>query len=160
LYILIKNFIIERKDTDNREIYQSKSFEETVQIGESLGEKLNGGELILLNGRLGSGKTCFTKGLAKALSVEDIITSPSFTLMNVYRGSSLTLYHLDLYRIESNDTLIDYELEEYFTPDSVVVIEWGDRLEEMYDLKEIIEVQIEVLDEDQRQITINKLVSS
>ena len=87
--------------------YISKSVEETYALAKSIADKLKGGEVILLNGDLGAGKTTFTKGLAKALEVDDVVTSPTFTFMKEYLGR-LPLYHFDMYRVSDEEEL--YEL--------------------------------------------------
>lgn len=105
--------------------YQSKSVEETYEIAAKLAAELVGGEVVLLDGDLGAGKTTFVKGLAKALGVDDVVTSPTFTLMNEYEGKKLWLYHFDLYRLdeESADAM---GFEEYFhREDAVCCIEWN-----------------------------------
>ena len=107
--------------------WTSRSPEETYKLGAEFGSRLNGGELLLLSGTLGAGKTLFVKGVADALDIAtDEVTSPSFTLVNLYRGR-LTLYHLDLYRlaegaaaahaVDMDDLLADEE--------AVIAIEWA-----------------------------------
>lgn len=103
---------------------------ETFNMGVRVGEQLSGGEVILLNGPLGAGKTMFVKGLAHALGLDrEDITSPSFTLVNLHRGR-LLLYHIDLYRLdEGAQAAHAVDLDEILTDeDAVVVIEWGERL--------------------------------
>jgi tRNA threonylcarbamoyladenosine biosynthesis protein TsaE len=110
--------------------WTSASEEETFALGASMGERLRGGEILLLDGPLGAGKTIFVKGIASALGVdEDEVTSPSFTLVNLYTGR-LKLYHLDLYRLgEGAQAAHAVDLEELLTDErAVVVIEWGARL--------------------------------
>lgn len=109
---------------------------ETFKLGERFGEKLTGGEIILLDGALGAGKTLFTKGIAAALGIDsDDVTSPSFTLVNRYAGR-LTLYHLDLYRLPEGATAAHaVDLDELLTEtESVIVIEWAERLGARYSL--------------------------
>ena len=99
-------------------------------MGQRFGRNLTGGELILLSGPLGAGKTLFAKGIADALDVEtDEVTSPSFTLVNVYRGR-LVLYHLDLYRLTQGATAAHaVDLDDLLSDeDAVIVIEWAERL--------------------------------
>jgi tRNA threonylcarbamoyladenosine biosynthesis protein TsaE len=110
--------------------WTSASDEETLALGASIGEHLVGGEILLLDGPLGAGKTMLVKGIAGALGVdEDEVTSPSFTLVNLYDGR-LKLYHLDLYRLnEGAQAAHAVDLDELLTDESaVVVIEWGARL--------------------------------
>ena len=110
--------------------WTTRSAEETHTLGTHLGEFLSGGEIILLDGPLGAGKTLFVKGLAKSLDIdEDEVTSPSFTLVNQYAGR-LPLYHVDLYRLAPGaETAHAIGLEEILADEqSVVVIEWAERL--------------------------------
>lgn len=105
--------------------YLSHSVEETYAVAAKLADVLAGGEVVLLDGDLGAGKTTFVKGLAKALGVEDVVTSPTFTLMNEYCGTHLRLYHFDLYRLDE-DSADEMGFEEYFhRADAVCCIEWN-----------------------------------
>lgn len=108
----------------------SHSPEETFQIGKRFGKDLQGGEIILLSGPLGAGKTLFVKGIAGALEFDtDEVTSPSFTLVNLYRGR-LVLYHLDLYRLPEGATAAHaVDLDDLLSEErAVIVIEWAERL--------------------------------
>src|SRR5438270_12972672 len=103
---------------------------ETFDLGVRIGEQLSGGEIILLNGPLGAGKTVFVKGVARALGLdEEDITSPSFTLVNLHQGR-LLLYHIDLYRLDEGASAAHaVDLDEILTDEgAVVIIEWGERL--------------------------------
>lgn len=105
--------------------YLSHSVEETYAIAASLASQLRGGEVLLLSGDLGAGKTTFVKGLARALGIEDTVTSPTFTLMNEYHGTRLKLYHFDLYRLDA-DSAEEMGFDEYYhAPDAVCCIEWN-----------------------------------
>lgn len=97
---------------------------ETIAIGEKLATRLQGGELILLDGDLGAGKTTFTKGLAKGLGIARNIKSPTFTLIREYSMGRLPLYHMDVYRLEETGGA-DLGLEEYFNSSGVSVVEWS-----------------------------------
>ena len=103
---------------------------ETFDLGARLGEQFSGGEIILLNGPLGAGKTVLVKGIAHALGLdEEDVTSPSFTLVNPHQGR-LLLYHIDLYRLDEGASAAHaVDLDEILTDESaVVIIEWGERL--------------------------------
>lgn len=104
--------------------YISKSVEDTYALARKIAERLKGGEVILLNGNLGAGKTTFTKGLAKALGIDEVVTSPTFTFMKEYKGR-LSLYHFDMYRAEDEDELYELGLSDYLYADGICVIEWN-----------------------------------
>lgn len=108
----------------------SHSAEETFKLGRQAGAQLEGGETLLLDGPLGAGKTVFVKGLAAGLGLDpEEVTSPSFTLVNPYDGR-LTLFHIDLYRLEEGSSAANaVDLEELLSDEhAVIVIEWADRL--------------------------------
>ena len=110
--------------------WRSESADETFALGQRVGAQLVGGEILLLDGPLGAGKTVFVKGLADALGIDrEEVTSPSFTLVNPYAGR-LRLYHLDLYRLDEGASAANaVDLEELLTDeDAVIVIEWAERL--------------------------------
>jgi tRNA threonylcarbamoyladenosine biosynthesis protein TsaE len=106
---------------------------------------------ISLIGELGSGKTVFVKGIAKALGINEIIQSPSFVLMQSYEGK-MKLYHIDLYRIKTYKEVIP--LEEYFLIDGITAIEWADRAIDILPDKRI-EVNMEIISRNERKVTIN-----
>lgn len=136
---------------------KTKSPKETQRLGEKLAKSLTGGEVIALYGELGSGKTVFVQGLAKGLGIKRGIVSPTFVFMRTYpirlNRKSMTFYHLDLYRGESNQDFEALGLEEIFAPDSVVVLEWADKIEKELP-KNHIKVYFERQDERTRRITI------
>ena len=114
------------RSADRRLASVSASEQETANAGARLGETLRGGEVLLLYGDLGAGKTAFVRGLARGLGGSpDEVSSPTFTLVQEYRGR-LTLYHVDLYRLKPEE-IDDLGLDELVAPDSVVAIEWADR---------------------------------
>ena len=130
----------------------SNSEAQTIQFGERLGRLLKKGDVIALAGELGSGKTYFTKGIAKGLGIPpDSVTSPSFTLVNEYEGR-YRLFHIDAYRLEKEDFL-SAGLDEYLYKDGITVMEWADRWPEILP-KDTIWVRFEILDENKRKITI------
>jgi tRNA threonylcarbamoyladenosine biosynthesis protein TsaE len=101
---------------------QSYSVDDTEQIARSLAAHLKGGDVITLTGDLGAGKTSFTQGLAKGLGVQRYVNSPTFTLIKEYQGTSLALYHMDVYRVD--DEFEELGFDEYFYGSGVCVIEW------------------------------------
>jgi len=104
----------------------SHSPEETQRLGIQLGSLAQAGDLVLLVGGLGTGKTCLTQGVAWGLGVEGYATSPSFVVINQYRGR-LPLYHIDLYRLDSIDEIIELGLEDYVYGPGVCVVEWAEK---------------------------------
>lgn len=142
-----------KKSTDIFSKHTVKNIEQTYALAAKVAETLQGGEVILLNGDLGAGKTTFTKGLAKALGIEDEVTSPTFTILNVYEDGRLKLNHLDMYRVESADELAELGIEDCFDDDSVTVIEWNKF--ERFD-GEVIEIDITTTGENERVFDIKK----
>lgn len=122
----------------------TSSPEETERMGERFAAELKGGELILLVGELGSGKTTFVRGLARRLGVDDPggVASPSYTIINEYPGSRLTLHHADLYRLDDPTEIDDLALDELLSPDSVVVVEWGEKLPSSFGVERILRFRI------------------
>ena len=114
----------------NSSEWLSRSADETFNLGKRVGKELTGGEILLLTGPLGAGKTIFVKGIASALGIDpEEVTSPSFTLVNPYEGR-LPLYHIDLYRLDEGASAAHaVDLDELLANESaVIVIEWADRL--------------------------------
>jgi tRNA threonylcarbamoyladenosine biosynthesis protein TsaE len=105
----------------------SHSPAETESLGEMWGRAAKSGLVIGLSGDLGAGKTQLVKGLARGLGITTRVHSPTFTLVNVYPGGRLTLFHLDLYRLETHEQILSVGLEDYLSPDGVTVIEWAER---------------------------------
>ena len=106
------------------------NLEETEEFGTKLGKILKSGDIICLNGDLGAGKTTLTKSIGLGLDVKEYITSPTFTLINQYRGR-LPVYHFDEYRLENADELYDLGFDEYFYGNGVCIIEWADKIENL-----------------------------
>jgi tRNA threonylcarbamoyladenosine biosynthesis protein TsaE len=105
----------------------SHSAEQTRRLGRRLGELIEPGDLILLSGPLGSGKTCFAQGVAVGLGIEEIVNSPTFALVNEYRGR-LPLYHMDFYRLERPDEIADLGFSEYWSGGAVTIAEWPEQV--------------------------------
>jgi len=131
----------------------SRSPSETWEIGEQIGRRARRGDLYAIYGDLGAGKTQFVKGIAKGLGVEDwlYVVSPSFTIMNIYEGNDTNLCHVDLYRIEDSE-FEPLSIEE-FLEDGVVAVEWAERA---HWWNGIIQVDIEIMGEEERKITITR----
>ena len=126
------------------------SEDETQAVARALAARLAAGDVVLLSGQLGAGKTAFVRGLAAGLGIDpDEVCSPTFTLVHEYRGGRLTLYHADLYRLEKAATG-DLGLEEMGARDGVLAIEWPDRL--THALPGAIPVQIEITGDTTRRI--------
>ncbi len=106
--------------------FLSRSPEQTQRFGKALGELALAGDVFLLTGNLGAGKTCLTQGIAWGLGVQEYAFSPSFVLVREYKGR-LPLYHMDLYRLENRAEIRDLMLDDYFEAGGVCVIEWADK---------------------------------
>jgi tRNA threonylcarbamoyladenosine biosynthesis protein TsaE len=132
----------------------SHSPEETDAAGARLAESLGPGDVVALTGELGAGKTCFTQGLARGLGVPGRAVSPTFVLINEYRGR-LAVHHVDAYRTESLTELLDLGLEELFSGDGVTVVEWADKLQPLLP-PHTIHVHIEGVGDEPRRITIRR----
>ncbi|MEG1706715.1 MAG: tRNA (adenosine(37)-N6)-threonylcarbamoyltransferase complex ATPase subunit type 1 TsaE [Clostridia bacterium] len=134
-------------------MYISRNVADTIEYAKQFSQGLKGGETILLIGDLGAGKTHFAKGIALGLDVTDTVTSPTFTLHNVYYGR-LTLNHFDFYRLTDPEEAVVLGLNEYFSCDkAVAVIEWSENVSELLP-SGCITVSIKVIDESARQIDI------
>jgi tRNA threonylcarbamoyladenosine biosynthesis protein TsaE len=130
----------------------SHSPEETQAVGERLGRTLGPGAVVAMIGELGAGKTCFLQGLARGLDVPGSVTSPTFVLVNRYRGR-LPIHHLDAYRTDSLTELLDLGLDEMLHGDGVTVIEWADKLLPLLPAHAVV-VTITGLGDEPRDITI------
>ena len=131
--------------------YTSKSIEDTMELAENIESEKFPGMIICLEGELGSGKTVFVKGFAKALGLEETITSPTFTLVKEYPGGEMTLHHMDVYRIEDSPESIG--LNDYFNKESVCIIEWSDLIKDQLP-SERLEIKFKVIDEDTRVLVL------
>lgn len=135
--------------------YNTLSDRETVALGQKLGSVLHNGDVLALVGELGSGKTCFAKGIAGGLGVssESVITSPSFSLVNEYEGR-YTFYHMDAYRLETLSDFMSAGLDEYFYQDGVVALEWADRWPDILPDWNV-RIEFEIVDDLLRKITLS-----
>ena len=142
--------------------------DETLQLGKSLGSKLIAGDLVLLFGDLGAGKTCLTQGicLGSGLDKSTYIRSPTFTLINEYQGV-VPIFHIDLYRLETEEEIMNLGLEEIIYSKAITIIEWPEKLisnkkpnEFKFGIEERIEIHISSKDENVREFTFSSVLPS
>lgn len=131
----------------------TSSAEETIAFAEKIGAMLKGGDIIAYKGGLGAGKTTFTRGLAIGMGLPDEVSSPTFALVNEYRGKALTLYHFDMYRIMNEEALETTGFYDYLSDDCVIAVEWSENIADCLP-KNIITVEIENIGEDMRRIEV------
>ena len=112
-------------------VIETRSPEETFQLGEELGRKAVPGQVFTLTGDLGVGKTVFTQGLAKGLGIEEPVNSPTFTIVQVYEEGRLPFYHFDVYRIGDVEEMEEVGFDDYVMGEGVSLIEWADLIEEI-----------------------------
>ena len=127
--------------------YTSRCEEDTLELAENIESEKFPGMVICLNGELGSGKTVFVKGFAKALGIQETITSPTFSLVKEYHDGELPLFHMDVYRME--DSKENFGLDDYLNQDGVCIIEWPEMIEEQLP-EERLDVKVKVIDDDVR----------
>lgn len=141
------------------QIVHSESADETFSLGRRLGSICQPGDIILLNGELGVGKTVFSKGFGEGLGIEEPISSPTFTLIQIYEGGRLPLYHFDVYRIADVWEMDEIGYEDYFFGNGVCLIEWAVRIKELLPEKTISVTIEKDLEKgfDYRRITIKGL---
>lgn len=137
-------------------IIETNSAEETFALGKKIGMEALPGAVITLSGDLGVGKTVFAQGLAKGLDIDDAITSPTFTIVQVYEEGRLPLYHFDVYRIADPDEMYEIGFEDYFYGQGVTLIEWAELIDELLPSKrtEIIIEKEPAKGFDYRRITV------
>ena len=125
---------------------------ETERIGEALGKTIKPDSVIAYRGDLGAGKTAFTRGLARGLGSTELVTSPTYTIVNEYLGGRMPLFHFDMYRLASSDDLWDIGWEDYLERGGVCAVEWSENVSDA--LEDPIFITIEKLGEETRRITI------
>ena len=144
----------------------SHSPEETLQLGKSLGSSLAAGDIILLFGDLGAGKTHFTQGICYGLELDKdfCIRSPTFTLINEYPGR-LPIYHIDLYRTDNQEEIYALGLEEILYNRGVTIVEWSEKLRSarkpdklILNIQDRIEINIKIISDSQREFTFNSFL--
>ncbi|MDE6598605.1 MAG: tRNA (adenosine(37)-N6)-threonylcarbamoyltransferase complex ATPase subunit type 1 TsaE [Oscillospiraceae bacterium] len=127
--------------------------EETIAFAEQIGRLLRGGDIIAYRGGLGAGKTTFTRGIALGMGLPDEVYSPTFALVNEYRGKGLTLYHFDMYRILNAEALETTGFYDYISEDAVIVCEWSENIADCLP-QNVITITIETAGENVRKITV------
>ena len=132
--------------------FLTNSPSQTEAVGAALGKVLQPGTILAYKGDLGAGKTAFTRGLAKGLGCGDLVTSPTYTIVNEYLSGRLPLFHFDMYRLRSSEDLWDIGWEDYLERGGICAVEWSENVEDA--LEGAITVNIEKLGEDTRRITI------
>jgi len=133
----------------------TRSAEETIALGRRLAVDLTPPKLVLLRGDLGAGKTTLIKGIAAAFdaAAEEEVSSPTFTLVHEYRGLSVTLYHIDLYRIDTQRELDTLGLDDLMSPRSILLIEWGEKFPRFVRERDV-EISLDRLSENERRILV------
>jgi tRNA threonylcarbamoyladenosine biosynthesis protein TsaE len=137
--------------------YQTHSADETTDLGREIAAELKTGTIVLLRGDLGAGKTTMVKGIAEGFNAAQAeeVTSPTFTLIHEYRGPQVTLFHIDLYRIDTQRELDTLALDDLMTPQSILLIEWGEKFGRFAKERDV-EIAIEHKGADERAIRIEK----
>ncbi|HEV7217555.1 MAG: tRNA (adenosine(37)-N6)-threonylcarbamoyltransferase complex ATPase subunit type 1 TsaE [Terriglobales bacterium] len=135
--------------------FTTHSAEETTALGRTLAAKISAPKLILLRGNLGAGKTTLIKGIAAGFgaATEDEVTSPTFTLVHEYRGPTATLYHIDLYRVDTQRELETLGLDDLMTEHSILLIEWGEKFARFRDERDV-EIALEQTSENGRRVKV------
>lgn len=127
--------------------------EETIEFAKEIGSKLKGGDVVAYIGGLGAGKTTFTRGLAIGMGLGDDVTSPTFAIVNEYRGK-INLYHFDMYRIMNTESLETTGFFDYLSDDNVLAIEWSENIKDALD-ENTIYITINKIDDNTREIIID-----
>lgn len=136
-------------------LIRSSGEKDTFEAAKRFASGLRGGEIITLSGELGAGKTVFVKGLCSGLGVKDEVLSPTFTVMNDYKGSELNVYHYDAYRLSSGEEAYHAGLTDYFGErGGVCVVEWAENIADAFDGLETIKIEIRYTGENSREIEI------
>ena len=125
---------------------------ETEAVGAALGAIIPAGTILAYKGDLGAGKTAFTRGLARGLGCTDLVTSPTYTIVNEYLSGRLPLFHFDMYRLASSEDLWDIGWEDYLDRNGVCAVEWSENVDDA--MENAVYVTIEKLGEDARRITL------
>lgn len=135
---------------------RTQSPNETRALGRRLAERLQAGDVLLLYGDLGAGKSEMTRGIAEGLGVSGPVTSPSFTILNVYEDGRIPLYHFDWYRLESAEELYEMGMDEYLGGDGIAVVEWPTQCPEAIPEAHLA-VKLKPIGENEREITLTPM---
>ena len=131
----------------------TRSVGETEALGRTLGSAVAANDVIILTGDLGAGKTHLSKGVAEGLGISGTVASPTFNILLVHQGGRLTLNHLDLYRLENADDLVDIDFYDVIEQGGVSLVEWGDRFDDVISLADLT-VSIAITGDDDREVTL------
>ena len=132
--------------------YITNTPDETEAIGAALGRIIQPGTVIAYRGDLGAGKTAFTRGLARGLDCKELVTSPTYTIVNEYLGGRIPLFHFDMYRLRSSDDLFDIGWDDYLDRNGICAVEWSENVADA--MEDPITVTVEKLGGDTRRITL------
>ena len=135
-----------------KQVFETNSPIETEAVGAALGAALRPGTVLAYRGDLGAGKTAFTRGLAKGLGATDMVTSPTYTIVNEYLSGRMPLFHFDMYRLSCADDLWDIGWEDYLLRGGVCAVEWSENVRDA--MEDPVWVTIEKLGENSRRITV------
>jgi len=136
--------------------YITRSSEETVELGRQLARELAPPKVVLLRGDLGAGKTTLVKGIAEGLGAAEAedVSSPTFTLIHEYRGSEVNVFHIDLYRIDTQRELETLGLDDLYGGKNLLLVEWGEKFPQ-FERERDVEIAIDISGEDERQLTVS-----
>lgn len=138
--------------------YKTATSEDMEKVGKQIASTIKGGDVILLYGELGSGKSTLTKGLIQELGVKEVATSPTFTLMNVYKATHPQIkkvVHCDTYRLKDKDDLENVGVTDYlYKPDTLCIIEWPDKVSHLLTGNSNVKISIEYIDSERRKIIV------
>jgi tRNA threonylcarbamoyladenosine biosynthesis protein TsaE len=139
----------------NAREFTTHSSDQTIALGRNLAEILKPPKLVLLRGDLGAGKTTLVKGIAEAFGAasEEDVTSPTFTLIHEYHGPAVNIYHIDLYRVDSQRELETLGLDDLVSENSILLVEWGEKFAR-FERERDVEIALERVGENQRRVRV------
>lgn len=138
-------------------IFETNSVEETLKAAEQFAEQLKAGDVVLYTGEMGAGKTHFTKGIARHFGIEQGVASPTFALVNEYHGEKMSVFHFDLFRIDTFDDLYAIGFFDYLDRGGILAVEWSENIPALAEeLESVWTVDIEKIGENSRKFTILK----